>query len=179
MPDARSSAGALGLMQILPATGKYIAGKLNEAEEELRPYLDEAGGKDEDQVTLAWKLEEHLSDTVNYTINNMIDLRDDGDYCGLRDELERTEKTYRGITDYDELHARWVQDLATEEAKKELAITMPPMLMIQCSGKCSTARPITGPSTAPATLRANGMAPISPRETPSSCWSGSSITPKA
>jgi hypothetical protein len=95
---------------------------LNEADKSIRPYLDGAGGKKEEQVVHARELNEYLAHLVEGTIRAMQGLRDSGDFCQLRDELAKNEKNHQGIPAYDSKQETWAADLATEEAIREMAI---------------------------------------------------------
>ena len=99
-----------------------VDGKVSAADELLRTYLEGAERKSEEQLALARELEAHLTGRVADALATLQDLRDGGDLCKLRDELARTAGSLGGIAAYDERHAAWTAELATEEAVRELAI---------------------------------------------------------
>jgi len=96
--------------------------KLNAARELLQPYLADTSGRDEQQVAHARTMNAHLTASVEWTLDALDGLWAKGDYCGLRDELARTKATLQGIPGYDEWQAKWADELATEEAVRELAV---------------------------------------------------------
>jgi hypothetical protein len=99
-----------------------VSGKLNAADRSLRPYLDAASSKAEEQVVHARELNEYLAILVEGSIEAMQKLRDSGDFCQLRDELAKNEKSHPGIPAYDREQETWAADLTTEKAIREMAI---------------------------------------------------------
>lgn len=99
-----------------------VAGKLNLADKSIRSYLDAAGNKDEEQMVHAMKLNEHVTSLVDDFLRAMQECLHNGDYCQLRDELAKNDKTHAGIPAYDRKHKSWAAALTTDRAIRELAI---------------------------------------------------------
>ncbi|HIG87815.1 MAG TPA: hypothetical protein EYQ25_12290 [Planctomycetes bacterium] len=99
-----------------------VSGKLNEADKSLRPYLAAAGSKKEEQVVHARELNDYLAILVEGSIEAMHGFRESGDFCQLRDELAKNDKSHSGIPAYDSQKETWAADLTTEKAIRAIAI---------------------------------------------------------
>ncbi len=99
-----------------------VAGRLNQADKSIRPYLAAADRKDEEQVAHARRLNEYLTSLVDGSIKDMQGFHDSGDFCQLRDELAKNGKILLGIPAYDSKQEAWAAELTTEEAVREMVI---------------------------------------------------------
>ena len=99
-----------------------VAGKLNRANKSIQPYIAEGSSKSQDQVAFARKLNKYLTYLIEDSIGTLESLKESGDYCQLRDELNKNGKNLQGIAAYDSKHALWVAALATEKAVREMAV---------------------------------------------------------
>jgi hypothetical protein len=99
-----------------------IAGKLIAADKSIRPYLAAATTKNAEQVGHARKLNQHLTDLVEESIEAMQDFQNSGDFCQLRDALAENGKRLSGFPVYDSRQEIWAADLTTEKAMREMVI---------------------------------------------------------
>jgi hypothetical protein len=99
-----------------------VAGKLNKADKSIRSYLDATGNTDGEQMVHAMKLNEYLASLVDGLSSTMQECLDNGDYCQLRDNLQKNGASHVGIPAYDSKQADWAAALTTEKAIREMAI---------------------------------------------------------